>query len=731
MLRSFMRSSSFSRSPREEEEDSPSLVQHAFLNEAALGMYLKQGRGHVFVEDVFPYMQAHQVGVQVGSVVLGIDRGSGWTDLSGMSCDQVIAQIEESPRPFTMTMRPPPGASPFSPFQELLKDATETVLAPGLLSVHQSGGQVASEPFHIFAQNLNGEQPLELVLDFADSFNLKVSDNYDRPAGSMLRVVVPAGSMTFAARLDQEKPNKHTELQWKAQWKLLEPDRRVIDAKLGQLHDSTAKDIAQMVQLHIDLLKQGKDPFALTNVSAALDASELPSFIDIFFTPLWRSIGGEEADARRLAWRRPEQFLDETVPLGVFLQTVSADDIVQGELGSGWFMCALASLVEFPEMIDSIFGEAWLALSEEHGRPMHDDQGLYELRFCMHGQWINVLIDDYLPCKGPTQGLVYSCANGPELWVSLIEKAYAKLQGSYSNIRLGLPDEGLLDLTGAPTIRLRFDEAEVSFDDLRSWDRNSCVVCADSSTDGYVDGWLLPGHAYTVLQVRQVQQGYYRGAQVLQIRNPWGRFEWGGDWSNESPQLQACRSELEDDGVESTGSNGLFWMSFNDFKLYFASVSVCALYVLQPGSTLANPQYLTSTPDLRNVGTGERYVPPRLNWRSATGRIEGERFVPRRWEEYRIKSLFETSGAAGEARLRPAHCFHLVVPTPHAMHETLMFTLSQVDDRSPLRTEEACKCSPLAPSPHRWMTARPSPPATWTSALGSIGSIAPREPSPP
>ena len=70
------------------------MVQHAFLNEAALGMYLKQGRGHVYVEDVFPYMQAHQVGVQVGSVVLGIDRGSGWTDLSGMSCDQVIAQID-------------------------------------------------------------------------------------------------------------------------------------------------------------------------------------------------------------------------------------------------------------------------------------------------------------------------------------------------------------------------------------------------------------------------------------------------------------------------------------------------------------------------------------------------------------------------------------------------------------------------------------------------------------
>ena len=34
----------------------------------------------------------------------------------------------------------------------------------------------------------------------------------------------------------------------------------------------------------------------------------------------------------------------------------------------------------------------------------------------------------------------------------LVEKAYAKLQGSYYNCRLGDPGDGLLDLTGAPCI---------------------------------------------------------------------------------------------------------------------------------------------------------------------------------------------------------------------------------------------------------------------------------------
>jgi len=58
-----------------------------------------------------------------------------------------------------------------------------------------------------------------------------------------------------------------------------------------------------------------------------------------------------------------------------------------------------------------------------------------------------VVVDDKFPCSA--KGPLFSRSHGPELWVLLLEKAYAKLYGAYDKIEGGFAGEALRDLTGA------------------------------------------------------------------------------------------------------------------------------------------------------------------------------------------------------------------------------------------------------------------------------------------
>jgi hypothetical protein len=60
-------------------------------------------------------------------------------------------------------------------------------------------------------------------------------------------------------------------------------------------------------------------------------------------------------------------------------------------------------------------------------------------------------VDDYLPVNSKNELLYarsYNNDNESEYWVSLIEKAYAKLHGSYQSLNGGQIEDALRDLTG-------------------------------------------------------------------------------------------------------------------------------------------------------------------------------------------------------------------------------------------------------------------------------------------
>lgn len=145
----------------------------------------------------------------------------------------------------------------------------------------------------------------------------------------------------------------------------------------------------------------------------------------------------QQATWKKFVWRRADEIFEDDYD--VFYQDIEPNDIRQGQLGDCYLLSSLSSLAERPFVVKKIFNPA-----------EKSSYGLYSVWLNVNGLWKNVIIDDYFPCLDENSGPAFSRANGNELWVLILEKAYAKVFGSYHVIEGGNPAAALRDVTGAP-----------------------------------------------------------------------------------------------------------------------------------------------------------------------------------------------------------------------------------------------------------------------------------------
>ncbi|XP_026525257.1 calpain-9 [Notechis scutatus] len=270
-------------------------------------------------------------------------------------------------------------------------------------------------------------------------------------------------------------------------------------------------------------------------------------------------------------WKRPGEIVkDPQFILGGATRT----DICQGDLGDCWLLAAIASLTLNEKVLARVIPQ-----NQDFGP---DYAGIFHFQFWQYNEWLDIVIDDRLPTFKDRLVFLHS-ADLNEFWSALLEKAYAKLNGSYEALKGGSSIEAMEDFTGGVGETFEVKKAPKNFYELlqRALKRGSLVGCSIDITsaaesEARTPTGLIKGHAYSVTGIDEVN---YQGQTVrlVRVRNPWGQVEWNGAWSDNSSEWDSL-SPSEKQRLHHTAlDDGEFWMKFEDFLSNFEKVEICNL----------------------------------------------------------------------------------------------------------------------------------------------------------
>jgi len=316
-------------------------------------------------------------------------------------------------------------------------------------------------------------------------------------------------------------------------------------------------------------------------------------FEDPLFPACARSLSDNDEQFKDIIWKRPREIVSNPQ---LIVNGIKRTDPTQGDLGNCWFIAAMSALTQNNLVLkrvippDQSFQSDWYA-------------GIFHFRFWRYQQWYDVVIDDRLPYL-TTEDRLWSARNTSELnefWVPLLEKAYAKLNGSYSNLGGGLPVNALTDFTGGIEQRFEFksnlSSTHFNTDDLFEFicsciDYGSLIACSinphDKQVETVLPNGLVIGHTYSITN-------YYLLAQrgILRLRNPWGNeIEWNGQWADHDPIWNLLDERTRQRLSIRNENDGEFWMSFDDFYREFDVMEVCHISPdTYDGMSLANRKY--------------------------------------------------------------------------------------------------------------------------------------------
>ncbi|XP_074819520.1 calpain-10 isoform X4 [Natator depressus] len=277
-----------------------------------------------------------------------------------------------------------------------------------------------------------------------------------------------------------------------------------------------------------------------------------------------------------ISWLRPQEICSAPQ---LFSDNPQEVQVKQGILGDCWFLCACVALQKSKYLLSKVIPP---------GQPSWTDEtytGCFTCQVWQFGHWVEVTIDDRLPCLGGK--LCFSqCQTEDVFWLPLLEKVYAKVHGSYEQLWAGQVADALVDLTGGLAERWILKDPGRSMERERTGKvlekmvfrrlmnlKEQCVISCSVLSSRQGASELGEFHAFIVSDVLHLSRVSGNEIILLRIRNPWGRRCWKGRW-REGGQGWSQFDPIVASELLSQIQEGEFWVEEEEFFKEFDEITI-------------------------------------------------------------------------------------------------------------------------------------------------------------
>ena len=284
-------------------------------------------------------------------------------------------------------------------------------------------------------------------------------------------------------------------------------------------------------------------------------------------------------DYKDISWKRDSELANNNnLNTNIFpLDNIFINKIIYNKLSNPNLFYALNILGENPENIKKLF------LNNKK-----DSTCLYGVNLCHNGYFQQVVIDDFFPYNQKLDSKIFLSEEKGLLWPQILEKAYAKLYGSYNLITYKSMENIMKDFTCAPVITIDYFGDNLGNELLEAYKNGWILLGGTGDTeasrdlikelglDPKTDHEILLVYKLTDENINQISNNSLNISTnddyniVLKIRNLNGKVEWIGDWSEYSGLWNDNFKNI----LKYNPNEKNFYMNLKDFKLYFSKIKI-------------------------------------------------------------------------------------------------------------------------------------------------------------